>query len=96
MSNGTQGNPYNKYLPLIKLVFVGIIIASLIVGGLALNGVALTLLLAALLVIARDDRVYAFVAILLGSIIVIVFPQFSLTALDPVIALGCIGVMIFL
>jgi hypothetical protein len=61
-----------------------------------LNAIALTLLLAALLVISRADVFYALIAIVLGAVIVIVFPQFSMSSLDPTAALICCVVMILL
>lgn len=84
------------YLPLVKLLFVGVLAGSLITGGLALNAVALTLLLAALLVISRTKVLYALIAIALGAAIVILFPQFSMSNLDPTAALLCCVVMIML
>lgn len=86
----------STYLPLLKLVFVGVLVGSIITGGLALNAVALTLLIAALLVVTRPDVIYALIAIILGAAIVILFPQLSLTGLDPIAALICIALMLLL
>lgn len=91
-----QPDNYSRYVPLLKLVFVGVLIGSLVAGGIALDVIALTLFLAALLILGRGDRLYAAIAILLGVAIVIVFPQFNLQTINPVAAVACIGVMIFI
>lgn len=77
-----------QYLPLLKLVFVGLVIGSLIGGGLALTAVALTFLIAFILLAARIDLPTA-LAVAIGILIVVFFPQFSLFAVDPVAALLC-------
>jgi hypothetical protein len=86
---------FAPYIPLVKLLFVGVLVGSLI-PGLSLNAVALTLLLAALLVLARADVLKAVIVIALGAVIVVLFPVFSFTALDPVAALACAVLMILL
>lgn len=92
----SETRSYATYLPLLKLVFVGLVAGSLLTGGLALNAVALTLLLAALLIVTRGDVIYALIAIALGAVIVVLFPQLSFTALDPLPALACVALMILL
>lgn len=92
----TDTRSFSTYLPLIKLLFVGLIVGSLLTGGLALNAVALTLLLGALLVVTRSDVIYALIAIALGAVIIVLFPQLSFTVLDPVAALACVALMLLL
>jgi hypothetical protein len=87
---------FTTYVPFLKLVFVGVAVASLITGGLALNAVALTLLIAVILVATRADVIPALIAIAVGVVIVLVFPQFSLAGLDPVTALLCVALMLML
>lgn len=87
---------FTTYVPFLKLLFVGLAAGSLIAGGLALNAVALTLLIAVILVASRADVVPVFIAIAIGVVIVVVFPQFSLLAIDPVAALLCCVLMLLL
>lgn len=78
-----------QYTPYLKLVFVGVLLASVLTGGFGLTVVALTALIAALLIATRPDVIPALIAIAIGAVIVILFPQFSLQAVDPVTALAC-------
>lgn len=87
---------FTPYLPLLKILFVGLLTGSLIAGGLTLNAVILTLLIGALLVASRADVVQALIVLVIGIVIVMLFPQFSLAALDPTKAILCIAVILFL
>lgn len=78
-----------QYTPYLKLVFVGVLLASVLIGGFGLTVVALTALIAALLIVTRPDRLPAILSIAIGAIIVFLFPEFSLQAVDPVTALAC-------
>lgn len=86
---------FAPYTPLLKALFIGLIIGSLITGGLALNAVAITLLLVALLLATHGDLVTV-VGVVIGLAIVLIFPQFSLAGLDPVTALLCVALMLLL
>lgn len=84
------------YLPLLKVLFVGLLLGSLIGGGLALNAVILTLLIAALLLATRADVLQALIVIVIGAAIVVLFPQFSFLKLDAQAIVACCVVVLML
>lgn len=84
------------YLPLVKLLFVGFFVGSIIVGGLTLNAVLLTLLVAALLLLSRADVLQAVLAVVVGAVLIVLFPQLSFVKLDTDVLVACIAIVLLL